>query len=54
VQPSKYAPLEHYNTLGYIMVAMAIINIYMLYRVKKIVRKADVPKVQDMQVVEGV
>ncbi len=54
VQPAKYSPLQHYNTLGYIMIAMGFITIYMLYRVKKIVKAADVPKVEDMPVVEGI
>ena len=54
VQPTKYSPLQHYNTLGFIMVVMALINIYMVYRVKKIVNKANIPKVEDMPVIEGI
>jgi|GEM_PF-4652340 len=54
VQPTRYSPLEHYNTLGYIMVVMAVLNIFMLYRVKKLVGNAEVPKAGDIQVVEGI
>jgi len=54
VQPTKYSPLQNYNVLGFIMVAMGLANIYMVYRVKKIVSKANVPKVEDVPVVEGI
>jgi len=35
VQQSKYAPLEHYNTLGYVIVGLSFISIWMVYRVSK-------------------
>jgi predicted MFS family arabinose efflux permease len=54
VQPGKYSPLQHYNWLGYIMIVMGLINIYMVYRVKKIVQQADIPKVEEVPVVEGI
>ncbi len=37
VQKDKYSPIEHYNTLGYVMVGISIVGIYMLFRVNKIV-----------------
>lgn len=39
VQKSKGSPLEHYNTLGYIIVVISIISIIMLSRVDKMVKR---------------
>ncbi len=39
VQKTKTAPLEHYNTLGYIIVCISALSIFMVYRVSKIVKK---------------
>ncbi|MES2139179.1 MAG: MFS transporter [Bacteroidota bacterium] len=39
VQKTKYSPLEHYDTLGYVIVGISIIGIYAVYRVSKIVKK---------------
>ncbi len=39
VQQDKSSPLEHYDTLGYIMVVLSIITIIMVYRISKIVKK---------------
>ena len=33
VQTDKTSPLQHYNTLGYIIVAISILSMYMLFRV---------------------
>jgi predicted MFS family arabinose efflux permease len=38
VQKTKISPLEHYNTLGYLIVVILIANIVMVYRVSKIVK----------------
>lgn len=39
VQKAKYSPLEHYDTLGYVIVGISIIGIYAIYRVSKVVKK---------------
>jgi predicted MFS family arabinose efflux permease len=39
VQKTKYSPLEHYDTLGYVIVGISIIGIYAVYRVSKVVKK---------------
>lgn len=39
VQKTKYSPLEHYDTLGYVIVGISIIGVYAVYRVSKIVKK---------------
>jgi len=43
VQKTKYSPLEHYNTLGYLIVGISCITIVLLYRVS-IMIKAKKPK----------
>lgn len=38
VQKSKFSPLEHYNTLGYIVMIIGLIAIFLLYRVKMMIK----------------
>lgn len=38
VQKTKTSPLEHYNTLGYIIVVVSVLSILMIYRVSVIVK----------------
>jgi predicted MFS family arabinose efflux permease len=38
VQKNKFSPLEHYNTLGYIIVCISAFSAYLLYRVSKLVK----------------
>jgi predicted MFS family arabinose efflux permease len=37
VQEHKSAPLEHYNTVGYLVVAITLFSIYLMHRVSKLV-----------------
>lgn len=39
VQQTKTSPLQHYNTLGYIIAGIIIINIALVYRVSKIIKE---------------
>lgn len=39
VQKDKFSPLEHYNTLGYVMVFISMVSIILLYRVSVVVKK---------------
>ena len=39
VQKDKFSPLEHYNTLGYIVVTITLIAIFMIYRVSAMVKR---------------
>ncbi len=39
VQPDKVSPLEHYNTLGVIIVLLSAISIFLLLRVSRLVKK---------------
>lgn len=38
VQKDKLSPLEHYDTLGYLITVVLLVAIYMVYRVSKIVK----------------
>jgi predicted MFS family arabinose efflux permease len=38
VQKDKFSPLEHYNTLGYIIVGITFVGVYMIYRVSQMVK----------------
>jgi predicted MFS family arabinose efflux permease len=39
VQKTKYSPLEHYNTLGLVIVGISLVAIVMVYRVSQLVKK---------------
>jgi predicted MFS family arabinose efflux permease len=39
VQKTKFSPLEHYNTLGYIIVCISCISVFLLYRVSAMLKK---------------
>jgi predicted MFS family arabinose efflux permease len=42
VQKDKFSPLEHYDTLGYVIVGITLISIFLMYRVYKLVEKQNV------------
>ena len=44
VQKDKFSPLQHYNTLGYVITGLSIICIYMVYRVSKIIKTQTADK----------
>ena len=39
VQKDKYSPLEHYPTLGYVMVCISALSIFLMFRVTKMVKQ---------------
>lgn len=38
-QKDKFSPLRHYNTLGYVMVCISLLSVFLLYRVSVMVKK---------------
>jgi predicted MFS family arabinose efflux permease len=38
-QKDKFSPLEHYNTLGYVMICISLVSMLLLYRVSVLVKK---------------
>ncbi len=39
VQKTTFSPLEHYNTLGYVIIVLSLISMYMLYRVSAMIKR---------------
>lgn len=39
VQKNKLSPLEHYNTLGYVIVGISCVSVFLVYRVSVMVKK---------------
>ena len=39
VQKNKFSPLEHYDTLGYVIVGISSVSIFLVYRVSVMVKK---------------
>ncbi|MDI1304290.1 MAG: MFS transporter [bacterium] len=48
VQKDKFSPLEHYNTLGIIIIIISILSIFFLFRVDKLVKKKAEEKLQSI------
>jgi predicted MFS family arabinose efflux permease len=42
VQKTKFSPLEHYDTLGYLIVGISCLSIVLLYRVSKMVKAKNI------------
>lgn len=40
VQKDKLSPLEHYDTIGYIIVVISVLSVFLLYRVSKLVKSS--------------
>lgn len=52
VQKTKFSPLEHYNTLGYVITGLSIISAYMLYRVSSMIKKHRQEVKQENAIIE--
>src|SRR6186997_2261279 len=49
VQKTKISPLEHYDTLGYVILGIIIANIIMMYRVSNVIKKQKQSAVNSQQ-----
>jgi Na+/melibiose symporter-like transporter len=49
MQKDKYSPLQHYDTLGYVMVCISFIAIILLYRVNVMIKKKKTKPVEVVQ-----
>jgi predicted MFS family arabinose efflux permease len=47
-QKTSFSPLEHYNTLGYIIVVLTLICIYMVYRVSRMIKVQQKEKANEI------
>lgn len=57
-QQAKTSPLQNYNVVGYVIVVVSIISIFLMYRVSKIIgqkgNQQGAAKIEDVVVSEGV
>jgi predicted MFS family arabinose efflux permease len=37
-QKDKFSPIEHYNTVGYVIVVISMLSIFLMYRVNELVK----------------
>jgi predicted MFS family arabinose efflux permease len=44
VQKDKFSPLEHYNILGYVVICLSVISVFMLYRVNMLIKNKNAEK----------
>lgn len=49
VQKDKFSPLEHYDTLGIIIICISILTMLLMYRVNNMVKKRNQEKKEDFQ-----
>jgi predicted MFS family arabinose efflux permease len=45
-QKNKFSPLEHYNTLGYVIIGLSIICVFMVYRVSRLIKAQQKEKME--------
>jgi predicted MFS family arabinose efflux permease len=45
-QKNKFSPLEHYNTLGYLIIGLSIICVFMVYRVSRMIKAQQKEKLE--------
>jgi len=41
IQKDKFSPIEHYDTLGFVIVGISCMSIYLIYRVSKLVKSPN-------------
>jgi predicted MFS family arabinose efflux permease len=56
VQQTKFSPLEHYNTVGYVIVVVSVISILLMSRVSKMIGKRATAPIKPEEVIaaEGI
>jgi hypothetical protein len=42
VQETKTSPIQHFDTLGYVMVGFVIICVFLVYRVSELVKAKEI------------
>lgn len=54
VQKDKFSPIEHYNTLGFIIIGISILSILLMFRVSKLVKKNAQENTENVPVIHEV
>ena len=44
VQKDKYSPLEHFDSLGYVIVVITLVSVFLVYRVYKLIESKTTPQ----------
>ncbi|MEO8761586.1 MAG: MFS transporter [Bacteroidia bacterium] len=44
VQKDNYSPIQHYNILGYVMIGISVVSVFMVYRVSELIKKRNAVK----------
>jgi hypothetical protein len=39
VQKDNFSPIEHYDTVGYVIAIISLVNIFFVFRVNKLLKK---------------
>ena len=52
VQKTKFSPLEQYNTVGYVVVAISALSIFLLFRVSQIIARKNMGKTMSPEIAE--
>jgi predicted MFS family arabinose efflux permease len=54
VQKDKFSPLEHYNTLGFIIICISLLTIVLMYRVDKLIKKKSKQKTENTSILHEI
>ena len=54
VQKTEYSPLENYNIVGYVIVVISIISIFLMYRVSKLAVGKTAQPAEDVALTDGI
>ncbi|HEU4790048.1 MAG TPA: MFS transporter, partial [Flavobacterium sp.] len=54
VQKDKLSPLEHYDTLGIIIICISILTVILMYRVNKMIKRKNKEKKEDLYAVKEI
>jgi predicted MFS family arabinose efflux permease len=50
IQKDKFSPLEHYNSLGYIIVCITMLSVYLLSRVSALIKRPSAEREKEKPV----
>jgi predicted MFS family arabinose efflux permease len=50
VQKDKFSPLEHYDTIGMVIVGLSVVSIFLLYRVSKVIKAREKYRLENPEV----
>jgi len=54
IQKTKTSPLEHYDTLGIIIIGISILTVVLMYRVNKMIKRRNQKKKEDIITIQEI